>query len=181
MIRHTLLCILGAVVVQGCSVIGRENNGALKIDELRPIPPVVKTLRLTIQRDDLRQALADGSDLNSIRIIPLYTSANPVAIKEYRLFDIRPESAFKLLGLENSDILVAAHSYVVQDPQQFALYVRLLLNQNEGHIEVRRSGVPTLLQYSFIPSLDPDKKRDSNTRVEITPASRQRLEPGQEL
>lgn len=170
------------MLLTGCSMTGRP-NGAIKIEEVRPIPPVVKTIRLTIQRENLKTALSEGTDLNSIRVIPLYASVNPVAALEYRLFDIRPESAFNLLGLQNSDILVAAHGYVVQGPQQFAMYVRLLLEQDEGNIEIRRGGVPTLLQYAFIPAKDKSKRTGKEPRfvdagpVIPVPA----LTPGQEL
>ncbi len=123
-----------------------------RIEEIRPIPPALRVTSYTIQRRDLQSTLSKGTD-NAIRLVPIYESVASRLSYEYRVFDVRPGSIYSLLGLENSDIVVAADGFLIKKPEQFVLYVQLLTKQNEATIEIRRGGEPKLLKYAFLPAL----------------------------
>ncbi len=134
----------------GCST--PRPNEPKRIEEIRPIPPALRVTSYTLQRRDLQSTLSKGAD-NTIRLVPIYESVASRQSYEYRVFDVRPGSVYSLLGLENSDIVVAADGYLIKKPEQFVLYVQLLAKQNEANIEIRRGGEPRLLKYSFLPAI----------------------------
>jgi type II secretory pathway component PulC len=86
-------------------------------------------------------------------LVPIYESVASRQSYEYRVFDVRPGSVYSLLGIENSDVLVAADGYLIKKPEQFVMYVQLLQKENEANIEIRRGGEPKLLKYSFLPAI----------------------------
>lgn len=140
------VCILGV----GCSSYGpREPK---YIEDIRPIPPVLKVNSYTIQRRDFAEALERIADA-PIRLVPVYQSVSSTQTYEYRLFDVNPDGAYGLLGLENSDVIVAVDRYLLKNPNQFAAFVRLLINENDATIEIRRGGEGRLLKYSFVPAV----------------------------
>ncbi len=69
------------------------------------------------------------------------------------MFDVTPDSVYALLGLENSDIIVAADKYLIKNQAQFPAFMRLLQNENEATIEIRRGGEARLLKYTFVPTI----------------------------
>jgi type II secretory pathway component PulC len=89
-----------------------------------------------------------------VRLVPVYQSVSSTQTYEYRLFDVSPDGVYGLLGLENSDIIVAADRYLLKNPNQFPAFVRLLSNENEATIEIRRGGEGRLLKYSFVPAVN---------------------------
>jgi type II secretory pathway component PulC len=73
-------------------------------------------------------------------------------LPEYRLFDIRSQSVYDLLGIQSADVLVAAHGFIVYDPNSFPTYALSFISQVEKpSIEIKRAGVPMLLNYEFVP------------------------------
>ena len=138
--------LLGA----GCSALGPQEPKF--IEDIRPIPPILKVNSFTIQRRDLSEALEQMSDA-PIRLVPVYQSVSSTQTYEYRLFNVSPDGVYGLLGLENSDIIVAVDRYLLKNPNQFSAFVRLLVNENEATIEIRRGGEGRLLKYSFVPAV----------------------------
>lgn len=122
------------------------------IEDIRPVPPPTKVVSYSIQRRDLQESLQDAQE-NSIRLVPVYQSVSSRQSYEYRLFDVKPASAYTLLGLESSDIVVAADRFLIKRPEQFPAFVQLLAGLNEATIEIRRGGESRLFKYSFIPAL----------------------------
>jgi type II secretory pathway component PulC len=122
------------------------------IDEVRPIPPSRRLISYTIQRRDLHNALTKIRE-NPIRLVPVFQTVSSVESYEYRVFDITRDSVYGLLGLENSDIIVAANRYLVKNPAQFPAFVQLLAHENEATIEIRRGGEARLHKYTFIPAV----------------------------
>jgi type II secretory pathway component PulC len=122
------------------------------IDEVRPIPPSLRVISYTIQRRDLQDALTKIGE-NPIRLVPVFQTVSSVESYEYRVFDITRDSVYGLLGLENSDIIVAANRYLVKNPAQFPAFVQLLARENEATIEIRRGGEARLHKYTFIPAV----------------------------
>jgi hypothetical protein len=122
------------------------------IDEIRPIPPALKIISYTIQRRDLQDALTKITE-NPIRLVPVFQSVSTTESYEYRIFDINQYGVYALLGLENSDIIVAANRYLIKNPGQFPAFVQLLANENEATIEIRRGGEARLLKYAFVPAV----------------------------
>jgi type II secretory pathway component PulC len=140
-------CILGV----GCSTRGPREPKF--IEDIRPIPPILKVTSYTIQRRDLSEALERVADA-PIRLVPVYQSVSSTQTYEYRLFDVSPDGVYGLLGLENSDVIIAVDRYLLKNPNQFAAFVRLLTNENEATIEIRRGGEGRLLKYSFVPAVN---------------------------
>ena len=152
LLRTFRACSLGAVVLlsQGCSPsITREPKF---IDDVRPIPPSLKVVSYTIQRNQLRASLTKIRE-NPIRLVPIFQSVSSSESYEYRVFDIAADSVYGLIGLENGDVIVAANRYLIRNPAQFPAFVQLLANQNEATIELRRGGEARLHRYTFVPAL----------------------------
>jgi type II secretory pathway component PulC len=144
----TLCLVLLNTALLGCSSnVVREPKF---IEDVRPIPPVLKAISFTIQRRDLQDALTRIKE-NPIRLVPVFQSVSPTDSYEYRIFDISQDGVYALLGLENSDILVAANRYLIKKPAQFPAFVQLLANEKEASIEIRRGGESRLHKYVFIP------------------------------
>lgn len=139
---------LASVALSGCSA--SKVREPRVIDDVRPIPPVLKVSSFAIQRRDLQEALTRIKE-NPIRLVPVFQSVSPGDSYEYKIFDIGPNGVYALLGLENGDILVAANRYLIKSPPQFPAFVQLLANEKEATIEIRRGGESRLHKYSFIP------------------------------
>lgn len=122
------------------------------IDDIRPIPPALKEVSFAIQRRDFEGALEREGEAPP-RLVPVFASVSSRESYEYRIFDLKPDSPYALLGLQNSDIIVAANRYLIKRPEQFYQFVQLLRGENDASIEIRRGGEGKLLKYSFIPQL----------------------------
>jgi type II secretory pathway component PulC len=151
--KQVLFC-LGVVLigfsVQGC--FSASVKSPKFIDEVRPIPPSLKVISYTIQRRDLQEALTKIRE-NPIRLVPVFQTVSSTESYEYRVFDITRDGVYGLLGLENSDIIVAANRYLIKNPAQFPAFVQLLASENEATIEIRRGGEARLHKYSFVPAV----------------------------
>lgn len=145
---HVVLLLVAAVAGQGCFP-GKVREPKF-IEDVRPIPPATKVISFTIQRRDLQDALTRIKE-NPIRLVPVFQSISPIDSYEYRIFDIGTGGVYALLGLENSDILVAANRYLIKAPPQFPAFVQLLAHEKEAMIEIRRGGEARLHKYSFVP------------------------------
>lgn len=140
--------ILGAASLSGCASVGvREPK---YIEDIRPVAPALKISHFSIQRRDLQDALGRVND-NAIRMVPVYQNVSVRDTFEYRLFDVKEGSAYALLGLQSSDIVVAADRYLIKRPEQFPAFVQLLSGMDESSIEVRRGGEARLFKYTFLP------------------------------
>ncbi len=147
MVRSLFLALL-IVIGSGCAV--SSSREPKFIEDVRPVPPPMKVMSFSIQRRDLQEALGQAKE-NQVRIVPMYQSTR--TSYEYRIFDIAPGSVYSLLGLEPSDVIVAADRYLVKRPEQFPAFVQLMPGLNQASIEIRRGGEARLLKYSFIPAL----------------------------
>jgi hypothetical protein len=145
---------LVACVVFTCALgcVPQKTREPKYIDDIRPVPPAIKVSSFTIQRRDLQAALLRLGEV-PVRLVPIYQSVTSTESYEYRLFDVTPDSVYALLGLENSDIIVAADKYLIKNQAQFPAFMRLLQNENEATIEVRRGGEARLLKYTFVPAI----------------------------
>lgn len=123
------------------------------IEDIRPVPPPLKVIHLSIQRRDLQEALTRQGD-NSIRLVPVFDNVSVKQTYSYRLFDVHEDSAYALLGLQSSDVVVAADRYLIKRPEQFPAFITLLAGADQATIEIRRGGEGRLLKYNFIPSMD---------------------------
>jgi type II secretory pathway component PulC len=122
------------------------------IDDIRPVPPPMKVLHYSIQRKDLQEALV-RQGVNTIRLVPVFENLSISQSYSYRLFDVQEGSAYSLLGLQSSDVVVAADRYLIKRPDQFPQFVSLLAGMNEASIEIRRGGESKLFKYSFLPAV----------------------------
>lgn len=153
MLRITCLRLIACVLSLSVAACAPQKPREPKyIDDIRPIPPAIKVSSFTIQRRDLQGALLRMGD-TPVRLVPVYQSVTATESYEYRLFDVAPDSVYQLLGLENSDIIVAADRFLIKNQGQFPAFMRLLQNENEATIEIRRGGEARLLKYTFVPAL----------------------------
>ena len=142
-------------LVLGLSISGCSSTSLKEprfIDDIRPVPPPLRVIHLSIQRRDLQEALTRQGE-NAIRLVPVFDN---IAVKQtysYRLFDVRENSAYALLGLQSSDVVVAADRYLIKRPDQFPAFVSLLAGADQATIEIRRRGEGRLLKYNFLPAL----------------------------
>lgn len=147
------LAVVG-IFVDGCA------SSSLReprfIDDIRPVPPPMKVLHYSIQRKDLQDALV-RQGVNSIRLVPVFENLSVTQSYSYRLFDVHEDSAYALLGLQTSDVVVAADRYLIKRPDQFPAFVSLLANMDEASIEIRRGGESKLFKYNFIPAVGKEK------------------------
>ena len=105
---------------------------------------------LPVSRSELQTLLQDSTGINSIRLVEVFranTESQPYPV--YRIFGLQPGSAYELLGLKNTDILVAANDYIIRTPQLFVQYVRLLPREPEAFIEIERGGIPLIFAYEM--------------------------------
>jgi membrane-associated protease RseP (regulator of RpoE activity) len=145
-----LIACFFAVEIIGCAP--RPPREPKYIEDIRPIPPAIKVNSFTIQRRDLQASLLRLGEV-PVRLVPIYQSVTSTESYEYRLFDVTPDSVYALLGLENSDIIVAADKFLIKNQAQFPAFMRLLQNENEATIEIRRGGEARLLKYTFVPTI----------------------------
>lgn len=148
--RYGMLVCVVAILFQGC--MSASVKSPKFIEDVRPIPPSLKVISYTIQRRDLQDALTKIRE-NPIRLVPVFQTVSSTESYEYRIFDITKSSVYGLLGLENSDIIVAVNRYLIKNPAQFPAFVQLLANENEATVEIRRGGEARLHKYSFVPAV----------------------------
>ena len=136
------------LMMVGCAT-PQEVKPPMLINDIRKDIPVSKTERIDLERGDLRQALIRGEKVNSLRMVPIFSSQRPSELSEYKFFEIQPGSVYKLLGLKNGDILVAAQGYIVTEANRFPAYISLMPQVDDPNIEIERGGQTIILRYKF--------------------------------
>ena len=146
-----LVCVVFLLLsFTSCASTKKDTGPAVRIDSIRAQKPQnIKTVELKVAKVAYEQSLKGAPAINRVRLVEVYTRAAEGNGKEYRFFDIRKGSVYELLGLQNSDILIAANGYVVPTQAIFWRYVHLLPKQKEAFIEIRRAGLPMLINYTF--------------------------------
>ena len=146
-----LICIIFLLLsFTSCASTKKKESPAVRIDSIRPQKPQnIKTVELKVAKIAYEQSLKGSPAINRMRLVEVYTRAGEGSRREYRFFDIRKGSVYELLGLQNSDILIAANGYVVPTQAIFWRYVHLLPTQKQAFIEIRRAGLPMLINYTF--------------------------------
>jgi type II secretory pathway component PulC len=125
----------------------------VRIDAVRPVPPPRRVINFQVDKGALARSLERQELLRSIRLVPILRSESEKSLyPEYRIFDLKEGSPYRLLGLENADVLVSSEGYIVWEPAKFTQYVSLLKDQNGASIEIRRGEEHLLLVPSFVGS-----------------------------
>ena len=137
-------------IVTGCTVF--SSNKAISIKAIRPIAPSdLKQASITINRQEYVRAVQAEGSAPRLRVIAIMPGqASMAAIQEYRIFGVTPGSAAALLGLRNSDILVAANEYIVRAPGQFYTFLQFMETVPEASIEIRRNRTPIIIKFKFV-------------------------------
>ncbi len=149
-----LSVIIGAAFLLNCIGCSAWNIGAapggMRISSVRPAPHGIQVVEKSIPRRSYIQALEGSRGSGNLRIVPLVVAAHQApASPEFRIFNVRKGGVGEILGLDNADVLVAAHDYVIRDPYQFYAYLQALAGETTSQIEIRRDGKPLLMKYSF--------------------------------
>lgn len=151
-----VLVLASLLVFTACS--GNTVREPRFIDDIRPVPPPLKITNFSIQRKDLQDSLTRQGD-NAIRLVPVFDNVSVKQTYSYRLFDVHEGSAYSLLGLQSSDVVVAADRYLIKQPDQFPAFIGLLTGADEATIEIRRNGEGRLFKYRFLPSIGQEEKK----------------------
>lgn len=146
-----LLIALALTGLFGCAPSTVQQG--VRLDSLRVPDPELKTVNLEIKKSALKAAQSNLDGVARIRIVQIYYRNQEYGgflPPEYRLFDILNGSVYQLLGLKDGDVLVAANGYIIQQPELFRTYARLLGTEPTADVQIRREGSPLLLKYSFV-------------------------------
>lgn len=149
-----LLFALFLLSASGCTLKSSEVpelKGPVAINSVRAKVPDIDVRTIAITRSRLKEALKNPQS-SRLRLIELLKSAEAGSseVPEYRLFDVYPETAAAAVGLQTTDILVAAHGYVIYNPLQFWSYLNRLQVEKEGSIEIRRENQPIEFKISIV-------------------------------
>ena len=117
----------------------------------RSYPENIRVIENIVKRDQYENALKFGGNLNRIRLPEIYVRGLEGNEKQYRFFDVKPNSVYEMLGIENADVLVSVEGYMVPNQEGFYGYISLLHKEKMSNIEVLRNGAPLLLKNTFVP------------------------------
>ena len=123
-----------------------EPNPALR----RNTHPGAKYIEMVIPKSKFQQSLAQGGELNKIRLVEVYDRFSEDNSLQYRFFDVKPGSIYSLMGFQNLDILISANGYALIEAPLFWDYILLLSEAAAGHVEIVRGGRPIVFQYKFV-------------------------------
>ena len=148
LVRLIITLVLLCFCLSGCSGWPWRSSASPKSNAYE-IPKDVTTTELSVSRAAFKKRVAN-EDLRNIRMVPVTRSVREdTGFPEYRLFSISPESAYAMIGLEERDILIAAQDYAVVDPSTFPIVVKLLENESEARILIKRLGKMELVRTVF--------------------------------
>ena len=138
------LLIAATVILPGCI---RPQAPEPVVYSQTPGGKVQSTVELSIPRKKLQKALTRGSEANEIRLVQVFRREDQ-PLPQYRLFSVQHGSIYDLLGLQETDILLAADDHVVFEPAAFRTFVvQYLPTQNDASITLMRDGVAMLYRY----------------------------------
>lgn len=142
--------VLIFVLLAGCSGMrSKQVSEEQRQARTRNTPPLIKTVELAIPKAQLKTALEQDVLTERLRVVAIFRAEDGTQ-PFYRLFDVSPNSVYKLLGLQNADVLVAANERYIANPNVFKQYVRLLPQEDKAQIEILRGTEAILLKYSFV-------------------------------
>ena len=151
MLRTVLSVVSVLVLLSGCAA--RSARDAVPEGGAQSGVRAESEVSVTVSRQELRDILRQRPLLNTVRLVrttPRSDSSEGM-LPEYRLFDIKRGGAYALIGLQNADVLVAVHDYVVYEPERFMQYIRLLPDEpGPSSLLLRRSGISTRLSIQLV-------------------------------
>jgi type II secretory pathway component PulC len=136
-----------SLFLTGCSPLGFFGKKVTAEGQPRILPSDIASKEIVISRTELVRRLKERGVADGVRLIPILKSQSYEGdpTPEYRIFGVKSQSVYQLLGLENADVIVSAHGFVIRDPRVFPEYVTLLKKQPSGSIEIRRGSSSLLL------------------------------------
>ena len=137
------VCALLVMTTVGCA--RRSFRPITQLSSVRPPTFVEKVINKKVSAAVLRSACEQTAAVQALRMVAVYQqvlSGQP-GLPEYRLFDVRKQSPYAVVGLETADVLLAANDYVLYEPEKFRTYVCLLAAEKTGWMNIRRGGVAT--------------------------------------
>ena len=129
-----------------------KENTKSKIESLKREPaPGAKIQNVTINRAEYLKAINKPGAVNRARVVRVFSrTLQNELYPEYRLFDVRSGSIYRLLKLQTADILISGEGLSFVSDKKFFGYVSLLRDQDQGRIEIRRNGQPIIFKYVFV-------------------------------
>ncbi len=101
--------------------------------------------RFRVQREVVAPLL-DSAD-RMARIVPSYRDGE---MEGFKLFSIRPSSAYNALKIRNGDVLLRVDDTPVEDIRGFEALIKAWLTRDEVRVTVRRRGQETQLDYEMV-------------------------------
>ena len=136
-----------SLFLTGCSSLGFFGKKGAPEGQPRILPSDITRKEIVVARQELVRRLQERGVADGVRLVSILKSQSYEGdtAPEYRIFGVKSQSVYELLGLENADVVVSAHGFVIRDSRVFPEYVALLRGQSSGSIEIRRRGRPLLL------------------------------------
>ncbi len=148
-LRYAAISVM-AVMMIGCAF-DVFDQPAQPVSRKRTLPLGIAVEMVSVDREEFRQTLANPAAVNSVRLVEIYQgeSESEPLVPRYRVFGVRFDSPYYLLGLRNGDILLSASGYIISEASKFKPYVSLLGNEKQVEIEVVREQQGLLLRCQF--------------------------------
>lgn len=150
-VRQLLILVATVVFLSGCSLVkspAPQESQAVKMSSVRPVLPGTRELEISIPLKQYQQYLRGAKGSNEARLVQVYDRYSETSpVREYRLLDVRPNSVYELMKLQNLDIVVAANGYILPEAGLFWGYLNALAYDRGGFIEIRRKGQPLIYRY----------------------------------
>ncbi len=155
-----LLFLTGCASLDNLFLSESETKQGVRIDEIRSITPHFRVVQSVVSRERFKKSFASArtsvaesaGSVDQIRLIRVFDQDATLASKypRYRLFEIAPESPYDIIGLRNTDILVAVNGYVLFQPLRFKQFVNLLQNESGADFEIIRGGNPVKISFQLV-------------------------------
>ena len=142
------LCLGLCGSLAACSQLSSHSEER-RLSVLRPVPRDLKTVEIRLSRDKLNEALTEKVSLEALRIVEIFSSVTPGGdpLPRYRIFGVMPGSVYRLMGLENADIIVGMNDRILANPAVFKAAVQYLPQEKQSELEIVRNSTPMLLRY----------------------------------
>lgn len=105
--------------------------------------------RYRIERAAMRRHLSNATQLaRGARIVPSFKNGRA---RGFKLYAIRPQSLYAVVGLKNGDTVVKINGHAITTPDQaLAVYTRLRTARKIS-VELERRGAKVLMRYEIVP------------------------------
>jgi hypothetical protein len=144
-----LMTICALLIIFSCSGCTAFSGWSGKVGTAQPriLPSEIARREIVVSRSELKKRLEQRGVADGVRMIPITQgqSSDSDPAPAYRIFGVKAGGVYELVGIEQADVILSAHGYVIREAWVFPEYLRLLAGESSGTIEIVRNKVPLLL------------------------------------